>query len=74
MVREKESLYVVIKCIRKSISPAIIPSGTHKQILQVLLSSKERPVNARPVDLFLYTAANAGKIPIAAQIGVKVVL
>jgi len=36
-------------------------------ILQILLSSKERPVNERAVNF-------AAKIPVATQIGVKVVL
>ena len=38
-------------------------------------SSKERPVNERPVNYFwVVVLANAAKIPVATQIGVKAVL
>ena len=49
---------------------------THQQILQILLSSKERPINERPVNYFgVVVLANAGNKFIASQMsGVKVVL
>lgn len=44
-------------------------------ILQILLSSKERRINERPVNCtILVVLADAGKTNIATQIGVKVVL
>ena len=48
---------------------------THQQILQILLSSKERPMNERPVNYCgVVVLANAGDKPIASHIsGVKAV-